>query len=444
MEVNVRADVRANAPGLLLSTGSTLSPCPRNVFTVSRVDDNDGFDQNTFVHYGQVIRLGTGTSIRDRPYYLWASPSDSDARSSSSDPQVCVYPRAAAGTYWKILKAASKSQHALASSGKQVHSNEKPQAVRVKLGDVIRLESVLAGCELQSDGTVVMTSYGNEWRIFGATGSSTSSASKGSDVVFSPAFGPSNEWSFVDSRWTDRVIKDARQKVMQVPARTPGLDKGLDPGLILSDPLYSAEAQLKRLDAQGVGKGRYAVLERIYPVLRGSGMHVIRRLRRMCQSSDDKGQGELPMASFQGFLSYVGIRLGREEVSQLLELFPAKDPGSNAIDYHRFFALMGEKIPKIRMDTIEDAYKKLKAYSGGDFAEVIHLQRRWNPACFPEVQRGLMTESEALEEFLRQWDITSSDGLVSFNDFLSYYLDVSLAVKDDALFIELVRSAWNL
>eukprot|EP00933_Yihiella_yeosuensis_P038064 TRINITY_DN32028_c0_g1_i1.p1 TRINITY_DN32028_c0_g1~~TRINITY_DN32028_c0_g1_i1.p1 ORF type:complete len:553 (+),score=89.34 TRINITY_DN32028_c0_g1_i1:100-1758(+) len=473
-EVDTYTDARGTVSGLLLTTGSMLTACPRNVFTISRVNDNDGFGKgsgDTTVYYGQIIRLGTGTALRDRPYYLSATSNSLNDPKSPSSSQVCVYPRASAITQWKVirgdlnkkkkqcLEAAKRSGIGGAMLLEASKTAEEPPKetgpAPVQLGDAIRLESVCGNCHLQSDGKVVMTSYGNEWRVYGAVGEVPPQAKLSLDD-FTPAFGPSNEWSFVDSRWAQEKMEAARIAVkVQEPGARDSDGSALDGGRMLADPLYAARRELKKLSDQGGGAKRYSVLERIYPILKNTGMHVVRRLRRMCKDADEEGTGRLSQACFLGFLTWVGIRLFNDEVIQIREIFGVdrqgqklpegfEEDGTSCIDYNRFFKLMGTSMPAYRVNVVKDAYTKLQDCAVGRIVDVSHLQRHLRSHCFPEVQLQRQTESEAREEFMRQWDMSRSDGIVDFEEFLDYYQDVSISVYEDNLFIELVRSSWDL
>jgi len=132
----------------------------------------------------------------------------------------------------------------------------------VKLGDPVQLESVAAGFELVSDRTVIMTTYGNEYRVFGATTQApvAPGTSKGA--------APDNQWMFIDSDWADGVIQSALNKsytapyAPQSPPHSPKSKSSAmpppkprrtldDPVALLLDPVYRAEASLEDLELQG-------------------------------------------------------------------------------------------------------------------------------------------------------------------------------------------------
>ncbi|CAE8606324.1 unnamed protein product [Polarella glacialis] len=479
-QVSVNSGLRSSASGLVVSTSATLSSCPRNVFTVSRVDDKDGFGDQTYVHYGQVIRLGTGAGLHDQPYYVWASASEGNEEqgggstgSARGVAEVCVYPRAASGSYWRVLRAETPprrkvrpragTNHSSSSSAASADDNDAASnEPRVSLGDAVRLESVAGGCDLQSDPTVIMTSYGNEWRVFAFKGALSLNTVPGTDE-HRPEAGATNEWSFTNSDWADGIMEDVRKKAAARATVPPDdvADVSGDPAMHLIDPVYRAQQGLRDLEAEGLGARRYLVIARVYPLLKGTGMHVVRKLRRMCRSTDVEGKGQLPLRTFQGLLSWVAVRLSEQELQQMKELFgvdaagtqwrpgfystPQEEDSMVRIDYQRFFQLMGPAgMSTLRLETVRDAYTMLQDKALGRIVEVSHIRRLYRPESHPEVQTGSITEVEAQEDFLLQWDVESADGSISWNEFLDYYRDVSLATETDDIFVELVRSAWGL
>jgi len=407
---------RSGADGVSLSTGRMIASCQRNVFTVSRASDNDGFGNSGFVHYGQVFRLCACSTLAEKALYMYASNGSAEGL-CQDETLMCLYSRAAAGTRWQILHRDPK-RHNLA------------QGEVVRLQEPIVLKSEVTGHFLCSDRTVRMNHYGNEWRVFG------------SSVADNPTPSAAT-WSFVDSAWADGIVQAARTRhVMEASAARDiaGLDAGPDPAELLFNPVAAADHELAVLEREIAD---YSVLLRMYPQLRRSGMHQVRRLRRMCMSADVDKSGCLPARTFEGVLSWVGLRVQEGELQKLINLFEV-DPHTGVLDYRGFFKYMEANMSEVRVTVIEDAYAKLQKLANGGSVEVRDLQQNWNPRCHPEVQSGAITEVEAVEEFLNQWDIASSDGMVSYDVFLDYYRDVSMAVEQGEVFVDIVRKAWDL
>lgn len=414
----------AEVVGFGLSTGSVITSCPRTNLTICRVDDNDRFGRDDRLHFDQIIRLGTHEGLHERPHYLFASTS---GHSKDEEPQISVCPRAASGSHWRVRAIRAQSD-----------SRAPDEDDRVKVGDAISLESVGTGFELQSNTVVVMTSYGNEYKVFGA---------KGHIPGGQGDRGRSYEWAFIDDRWSDQVIDAAKEK-KGLEITNGGSIYKVDPVAMLKDPLYRAETQLAHLDASGAGDSRYAVLTRIYPILRQRDMHMIRRLRRMCVAADEQATGVIRTHIFHGLLSWVCIRLTKDEAQQLQALFGCdengQEGGQDLISYHRFLRLMGASMSNFRLEVVKDAWKKLEDSAIAAMVDITHLQRLFRPEAFPKAQDGSMSLDEAREEFLRQWELDHPEGRITWEAFKAYYEDVSLAVEDDELFVELVRKSWKL
>jgi calcyphosin len=56
-----------------------------------------------------------------------------------------------------------------------------------------------------------------------------------------------------------------------------------------------------------------------------------------------------------------------------------------------------------------------------------------------QVVSGKITPDEALLQFLDQWDTREKDGIVSFDEFVEYYNDVSASIDDDDYFELMMR-----
>jgi len=437
-EVEVNDNSRRESVGMALSSGQLLVPCARNVFTVSRVSDDDGFGSDGCLHYGQVVRLGASPTLSERPMYLFATDGTQGEALEDGDSLMCLYPRAVAGAQWRVARA-------------QAPAKGEADDDLVRLGAPIRLESVATSHALACDEKLRMTSYGNECRVFGQA---------------LPPGGPSGveevsryAWSFVDSQWAEEVVAATRKverggfDVDEDDAANPHAAKylaglyipkgwGSDPGELLQSNDKRGAHELALLEGEAGAPAR-KTLSRILPLIRRAGMHVPRRLRWMCVQADVSGAGVLPLRTFSGVLSWSGVRLRDDELMSLLEILAPK-PDSELIDYRRFFALMAPPLGQVRGGVVRDAYAKLRANAPGQLVEVMHLQRAWDPQSHPEVHSGRMSVDEAREEFMRQWDVSHADALVSYEEFLDYYQDVSMAVECNEVFVELVRRGWGL
>ena len=54
------------------------------------------------------------------------------------------------------------------------------------------------------------------------------------------------------------------------------------------------------------------------------------------------------------------------------------------------------------------------------------------------------SEEEVYKEFMSQWDTQVADGIVTFEEFVEYFRDVSASIDDDAYFAVMMKNAWKL
>mmetsp|Transcript_105798 Transcript_105798/g.183929 ORF Transcript_105798/g.183929 Transcript_105798/m.183929 type:complete len:514 (-) Transcript_105798:53-1594(-) len=430
-QVPVTDSTRKDRTGASLSTGRMIASCPRNVLTISRVHDNDEFGTSLYVHFGQVIRLGASAVLSDDPLYLYASQKGAEDL-AEGEHLTCLFSRASAGSHWRIVPGDARQ-----------HDGKTP----VKIGELVFLENVNTGHHLRSERTVRMNNYGNEWRVWAAAPDPPAVDVKVWEKDRNDR-GSTAGWAFVDMQWAEGVVEDARCKVDEVIRSMPeGSILPNDPAELLLNPVALANHELGKIEME---VSDYTVLLRVFPMLRGSGMHTVRKLRRMCEGADISRKGTLPARTFEGILSWVAVRLQEGEFEKLVNMF---DPDVNnkddphrvdTINYEAFFRVMEPNMPDLRVEVVKDAYAKLESKANGGIVEVSDLQRNWNPHCHPEVQKGAITEVEAQEDFLRMWDITSADAYVTWEEFLDYYRDVSVAVEANDVFCEIVRCAWDM
>ena len=96
-----------------------------------------------------------------------------------------------------------------------------------------------------------------------------------------------------------------------------------------------------------------------------------------------------------------------------------------------------------RLSWVSKAYDKLDKNGDGkvtldDIAKIIDITK------FPEVVNGQMTPKEVYMKYMSLWETQEADGVVTYNEFCQYYMDVSAAVDSDEMFAAIMKSAWGL
>lgn len=62
----------------------------------------------------------------------------------------------------------------------------------------------------------------------------------------------------------------------------------------------------------------------------------------------------------------------------------------------------------------------------------------------PDVLQGKKTEEDVFTEFMKKWDTQEADGIVTIDEFLDYFKDVSASIDRDDYFELMMQRAWKL
>eukprot|EP00927_Polykrikos_kofoidii_P019712 TRINITY_DN19238_c0_g1_i1.p1 TRINITY_DN19238_c0_g1~~TRINITY_DN19238_c0_g1_i1.p1 ORF type:complete len:653 (+),score=145.06 TRINITY_DN19238_c0_g1_i1:224-2182(+) len=188
--------------------------------------------------------------------------------------------------------------------------------------------------------------------------------------------------------------------------------------------------------------------ERVFVRLRQRGIHGIRTLRVMLHNMDRDGLGILPSRTFEGALTHMGIRLKQSEYKILLQLFCIGDQGDteDGVDYVRFLAHGIGNWSSSRLEVVEGAYEFLCENCPGKLLSIDEIEKRFNISALTHELCPSLDVNSSSGEFLKQWSdsVLSADGIITWVDFLDYYLDVSWCFSSDHAFCMYVCKSWRM
>lgn len=104
-----------------------------------------------------------------------------------------------------------------------------------------------------------------------------------------------------------------------------------------------------------------------------------------------------------------------------------------------------------RVALVQRAYGKLDK-NGNGVVELEDIKNIYNAKHHPDVKLGKKTEEEVLIEFIDTFEMHYSllhpgvrgDKVISFDEFVEYYNNVSMSIEDDRYFELMMTNAWNL
>lgn len=196
---------------------------------------------------------------------------------------------------------------------------------------------------------------------------------------------------------------------------------------------------------------RLAVSTRILARLKERGIHGVRSFRIMLHNMDVNGDGRVLGRTFEGALAHMGVGLKAAEFDQIIALFGEpglidRDDGEAMMDYVRFLSHGFNNWSQQRQEVAQEAYDCLRETCPGGVLTVSAIQIGFRPQCLSPDLVPHLVEHESTQEFLAQWNssVVGADGVVSWNDFMDYYIDVSLWFENDQSFCRFVCNCWGI
>jgi Ca2+-binding EF-hand superfamily protein len=169
-----------------------------------------------------------------------------------------------------------------------------------------------------------------------------------------------------------------------------------------------------------------------------SGIHAMGRIFR---AMDNNGDKRLSKDELEWGLRDLGVTFNKAELDELFSILDRD--GSGGVDFDELLRTLRGPLSPARLELISQAFEKLDVTKDG-VVTLDDLERTYDASCHPKVQSGQMTCAEALREFLTQWDTLEADGIVTKQEFIEYYKNVSACVDTDEYFQAMMIKAWDL
>jgi len=209
----------------------------------------------------------------------------------------------------------------------------------------------------------------------------------------------------------------------------------------------STKRHAEGADGNGMGAGGLGVTANEFSafdtvkntILKRSGTGGTRAITRVLRLMDDNGNKKLDKDEFVGGLQTFGID---EKIAKTV--FPVFDrDNSGSVDIGEFLRTIRGPMNQRRKDLVMMAYDMLDV-TGDGLVTFEDIKQAYDVSCQPEVLQGIITEQEALEKFMEQWEVGVADGIVTVEEFLEYYNDLSCNIEDDDYFELMIRNAWHM
>jgi len=194
---------------------------------------------------------------------------------------------------------------------------------------------------------------------------------------------------------------------------------------VQSNPVDLSEAVIAEFRRNMLGQGGSHGIHVLGCVLRTMGM--------------DKGSVISPI-ELEEALQSMGLQTRKKDLVMLLQAMDRHDTGS--ISLAEFMSALQGPMNARRKQLIETVYGMMDTNGSGRI-DLEDVERLYDASNNPDVFDGKLSEDEALDDFLAQFDGIENGGVYE-SDFFDYYRSLSAAVSDDEEFESMIRNAWRI
>ncbi len=185
------------------------------------------------------------------------------------------------------------------------------------------------------------------------------------------------------------------------------------------------------------------VIERVVAKIleRCAGQGGIKGLQRTLAIMDDNGDKKLSKDELKYGLQDYGIQLNIREMDDIFTYFDRDRNGF--IDVTEFFIGIKGDLNEKRKKLVRLAFDILDRDRSG-VVTLDELLEVYDVSKVPDVVSGKKTPREAIKEFSGHWDRENNDGLITYDEFLDYYKEISASIDGDDYFELMIRNAWRI
>ena len=193
-------------------------------------------------------------------------------------------------------------------------------------------------------------------------------------------------------------------------------------------------------------------LEQFREIIISRGQKGIFIFQKILNLYDKEKKGEITYNNFNEVLEMFNIIMNKNSINYIFEYFDKEKSG--VIKYDN---LINELIGNININRemiIKNVFDSFSKDTNNKIS-IKYLKQRYKACNHPDVINKNKTEREIYYDFIESIDIFKNyrlhlqgqnyyDDLLSYQEFLDYYKEISMSIKDDKLFEEILFNCWNI
>ena len=191
-----------------------------------------------------------------------------------------------------------------------------------------------------------------------------------------------------------------------------------------------------------------SVLNIIREKLRQRGVQGISSIARNFRIVDENNTQTIDFNEFKKACKTFNFGLDDNQLKMAFVAFDRDNTGE--IDYDEFIRSIRGEMNEFRQKIVQQAFDILDVNKNGEIS-FEEIKNKYNASRHPDVLSGKKTEDEVLKDFMDTFQETynylcgtETDNIITIEEFLEYYENVSMIIDDDAYFELLLNNEWKM
>ena len=190
------------------------------------------------------------------------------------------------------------------------------------------------------------------------------------------------------------------------------------------------------------------ILNLMKDVLNERGVQGICSIARNFRIIDENNSQTIDFDEFKQVCNMYNFDLNDKQLKMVFGNFDSENIGE--IDYDEFIRTLRGEMNEFRQNLVQNVFDKLDIKKSGEIS-FKELNNKYNAKNHPDVISGKISEEEALKEFIDTFQETynylcgtETNNIITIEEFLEYYENVSMTIDEDDYFEYLLNNVWNL
>ena len=178
------------------------------------------------------------------------------------------------------------------------------------------------------------------------------------------------------------------------------------------------------------------------------GVQGICSIARNFRIIDENNSQTIDFNEFKQVCNMYNFGLDDPQLKIIFNNFDLENTGE--IDYDEFIRTIRGEMNEFRQNLVQKVFDKLDNKKTGELS-FKELNNKYNARNHPDVISGKINEEEALKEFVDTFQETynylcgtETNNIVTIEEFMEYYENLSMTIEEDEYFEYLLNNTWNL